>query len=705
MKTLKFRFFSISSRIIMVYVSIIAVFTIAFTVNYYMSKVEIDGKLTKVNEEYFSNKVSYIESTFKDIKNNAYELRSYMTGRKDADLNDPIEKFDQINRLNKLKNYYNYVDDVFIYNAKTGYFITSIGTIDINVYFRVSYYAEDLNSQWKQFEKSDKDIVINVTKFPEYDLPDRNDYYKRLLYVDMDQFSNSEYIVGFIINIENVIRNENNINADINNFFVIKNDDSNALQDFIYNNLEYKVKDNLLKKDGTIGLFKISNNYVFYRYNNNKELIYLNVVNMDKYYERLGYFNILPVILTALILVLVIAAASSFLNKFNKNIKSIRAFIEGDFVKNILEKQQGNNLMGEVKNFIGLSGIKHINVVMLSAYLKSINIEEVQTHDYYEIFNRFLNENEIRYKRFNFINLKMIYIIDVKGIKNYPHIVKLMQKLLSEEYGENDMVSVNLFVSGIYNDQDGIEKAVNEVLYLNDNVPVKVTNKVVLIENNDQTDYVSMPEEFRNKLRNSLISGDKDNAMNLISGLITENIQNGISSKNFKTILSKINNIMLETIFEKYIDSYDNAVKVSNKINNLAQEIESEYIIPLYQELVSIINISGSSYEGRAKSKLLQCFESYIGEYYDKDIYLESMAEYFNLSPKYISSKFKEVTGENFTDYLKNYRISIAREMLKNTQQKINVISEKVGYNNVNVFIRHFKSVEGITPSAYRDIS
>jgi len=97
-------------------------------------------------------------------------------------------------------------------------------------------------------------------------------------------------------------------------------------------------------------------------------------------------------------------------------------------------------------------------------------------------------------------------------------------------------------------------------------------------------------------------------------------------------------------------------------------------------------------------------FIQYIEDNYNKDIYLETMAEQFNLSAKYVSSKFKEATGENFTDYLNRYRIKVAKELLRSTPLKVNQISEQVGYNHVNVFIRQFKSLEGITPKSYREI-
>ena len=704
MKTLKFRFFSVSAKIIIVYCSIIAVFAFAFLANYYLSVKDIESKLIKVNEEYFVNKVSFIEGTFKDIKNNAYELRNYMAGREKADFNNPIEKSDHMSRLSRLVTYYNYIDDAFVYNTQTEYFISTQGSMEIDVYFRMSYYEETFTGKWNTVTEGNKDIVINVTKYPNYDEPERKDFYKRLLYVDIDYLGDSNFIVGFIIDIDNVIRNENKLNADINNFFVIKNDSGNAFRDFLYNSFDYKDSSTVFKMDGTVGMFKFKDNHVFYQYDLNKDLIYLNTVNMKQYLNRLGYFNFLPIVLTSLLLILTIVLASSFLSRFYRSMKSIRTFLEGDFIKSVVEERQGNKFIDDIKDFIGLKGIRRISVIMLSASLKTIDINKIDTHGFYKFFDRFLEKNNISFRSFYFIKLKRIYIIDAKSVKNYTSVVKSIQKLLSDSFDNHDYMSVNIFVSGIYNERDGIEKAVNELVYLSETIPVKIINKVVLLEKDVADDYFHFPGEFGNMLRNTMMSGDKQQTLSLGADLLNKNIESGAGARNFKSIILKINNIILETIFERYNELYDNSLKIINKINNLLEEIGAPYIIQLYDELLAKISFEPED-DDSEKSRLQQRFVDYIKENYNKDIYLETMAEYFNLSTKYISSKFKDITGEKFTDYLKKYRINIACTMLKNTNKKINEISESVGYNNVNVFIRHFKSVEGITPKSFRDLN
>ncbi|MNY74690.1 HTH-type transcriptional regulator YesS [compost metagenome] len=67
-----------------------------------------------------------------------------------------------------------------------------------------------------------------------------------------------------------------------------------------------------------------------------------------------------------------------------------------------------------------------------------------------------------------------------------------------------------------------------------------------------------------------------------------------------------------------------------------------------------------------------------------------------------LSRMFKKVMGVNFVDYVIDYRIGIAKEMLANPELKVLDISDKLRYGSVKSFIRLFKKVTGLTPGGYR---
>ncbi|BDZ30227.1 AraC family transcriptional regulator [Lactiplantibacillus sp. WILCCON 0030] len=83
-------------------------------------------------------------------------------------------------------------------------------------------------------------------------------------------------------------------------------------------------------------------------------------------------------------------------------------------------------------------------------------------------------------------------------------------------------------------------------------------------------------------------------------------------------------------------------------------------------------------------------------------ITLPKLAQKFHYSTQYISQRIKHATGLAFSQFLLNRRMQIAVELLKGTEKKVKTISEEVGYNNVENFIRTFKREQGISPAKFR---
>ena len=65
----------------------------------------------------------------------------------------------------------------------------------------------------------------------------------------------------------------------------------------------------------------------------------------------------------------------------------------------------------------------------------------------------------------------------------------------------------------------------------------------------------------------------------------------------------------------------------------------------------------------------------------------------------------QEMGYRNFTDFLNEYRIAEAQQMLKNskdTRQTIMEVAFEVGFNSIGPFNRSFKDVTGFTPTEYK---
>ncbi len=92
----------------------------------------------------------------------------------------------------------------------------------------------------------------------------------------------------------------------------------------------------------------------------------------------------------------------------------------------------------------------------------------------------------------------------------------------------------------------------------------------------------------------------------------------------------------------------------------------------------------------------------YIRDNFALEITLDDMAREAGLSTKYFCSFFKSMTGTTPVKYLLTYRIERAARKLIGSDESITRIAYDCGFNNLSYFIKTFKELKKITPTAYR---
>lgn len=93
-----------------------------------------------------------------------------------------------------------------------------------------------------------------------------------------------------------------------------------------------------------------------------------------------------------------------------------------------------------------------------------------------------------------------------------------------------------------------------------------------------------------------------------------------------------------------------------------------------------------------------------VEQQYPQELGLRLLAERVFVSPNYLGTIFKNTTGMYFNDYLTDYRMQKAKELLIACTDKVTKIGEAVGINNHSYFSSLFKKNYGITPKEYRKI-
>jgi AraC family transcriptional regulator of arabinose operon len=79
-----------------------------------------------------------------------------------------------------------------------------------------------------------------------------------------------------------------------------------------------------------------------------------------------------------------------------------------------------------------------------------------------------------------------------------------------------------------------------------------------------------------------------------------------------------------------------------------------------------------------------------------------TLASMVNLSPSRFRHLFKQETGTSPAQYLKDFRLRKAEGMLRTTFLTVKEIVKQVGLGSNTHFVRDFRKIHGMTPTAYR---
>ena len=104
------------------------------------------------------------------------------------------------------------------------------------------------------------------------------------------------------------------------------------------------------------------------------------------------------------------------------------------------------------------------------------------------------------------------------------------------------------------------------------------------------------------------------------------------------------------------------------------------------------------------ESPVVYSIKTYIAENYESiDLSIMAISEHVHLSGSYVCTLFKAETGITLNQYITEYRLSKARELLSDPRNRIVEIAERVGYSDSNYFSKIFRKSFGLSPSEFRE--
>ncbi|WP_139311221.1 response regulator [Bacillus sp. MRMR6] len=131
------------------------------------------------------------------------------------------------------------------------------------------------------------------------------------------------------------------------------------------------------------------------------------------------------------------------------------------------------------------------------------------------------------------------------------------------------------------------------------------------------------------------------------------------------------------------------------------QEVEKQERAGMIEKVVDTKLVQAGTQNPSNREPIREAIE-YINLNLKNELTQKEVADHVHLNPSYLSVLFKDHVKLTFSEYITRRRIQRAKELLIATNLPINDIAEESGYKTAKYFIKIFKELEGVTPSAYR---
>lgn len=177
---------------------------------------------------------------------------------------------------------------------------------------------------------------------------------------------------------------------------------------------------------------------------------------------------------------------------------------------------------------------------------------------------------------------------------------------------------------------------------------------------------------------------------------------NGLNSEFYfeRAGISK-NNLVIDCPQKAVIEQAFDAILSTEQS---AANKDLSYMGNLYLILSSIVDKSSLVKNTSSAKEYIKEAIIYIKKHFEQPITISDISAYLSLDRKYFSKIFKKELQMSPLEYLINYRLTRACELMRTTNLSIAEIATTVGYDNQFSFSRVFKKYKGISPSDYRKL-
>lgn len=323
------------------------------------------------------------------------------------------------------------------------------------------------------------------------------------------------------------------------------------------------------------------------------------------------------------------------------------------------------------------------------------------------LLKQYVHDFTMDYENLAFVDLDSARCAVILKETETDESLRILYELLHhlDQQHEKDGIHKWIAVSNPKNGQNNIWLAYQETLRILEYKHLYAHTNILTFEQIRSVDAVtySYPLSVENRLVHCIVEG-KDEALQIFDQLIRTNLMDKTLS--LESIQSFVYVLIgtLGRVFQELKTSPEVLLKEEINFKYLYEHWSDSVTITTLRHALQDVLAAVNCREQNNDQKILQEMIQYIHTNYMDDIMLNDMANQFHISPKYCGILFKQLSEQNFKDYLNRYRIEKAKELMEEHPDiKIADLGLMVGFNSANSFIRVFGKYTGVTPKAYME--
>ncbi len=162
-----------------------------------------------------------------------------------------------------------------------------------------------------------------------------------------------------------------------------------------------------------------------------------------------------------------------------------------------------------------------------------------------------------------------------------------------------------------------------------------------------------------------------------------------------------------QTALDKQVLMYE---MIRNELNT-KDHIYKKEVIQRFCEIWALNNIALSdNVEGQPdlkkplnrKEEIFHDFLSVLEKYYKQERSISFYADQMCLTPKYLSTIIKEVSGKHGMQWIDEYVALEAKALLRNSTLSVKQVADQLNFPSQSMFGRFFKKMTGCSPKQYK---